>query len=352
MGFIFPLMYAFSSVSLWGYLYACTLNSLGMIALLSAACLLVPSFWWKSFTPCQKRAPPSSAGNRCDWPLRVVFTVITELSFLPGLLFLFALELLLDCCGGNWHESARGANVSGDGRDPLVHSPQPKIILLHGAGINQCQWVAARHLLHLHGFRDVYSINYFTGILHINAENNGVPEFAKVAVQKIKQLDLQAGADVWLIGHSLGGLVSAHIAEKSGDDPLENNLRIRSIICVSSPLVGSSLLACLRTRLPECIVQCTRPEVLDSWMVPDSAKLEQLRECVTNKNRIDKYKFLTGQLDAMVRPDSALLEESLDICAQHRVRLPHLDHYNIAASPWAWAKIAQWIHEEANQDAP
>mmetsp|Transcript_174647 Transcript_174647/g.554296 ORF Transcript_174647/g.554296 Transcript_174647/m.554296 type:complete len:224 (+) Transcript_174647:671-1342(+) len=196
-------------------------------------------------------------------------------------------------------------------------------------------------MLHLQGLTNVFSVNYLGSFWHTEAQGMGVPELAAAASERIRDLRLGEGPLV-LVGHSLGGLVAAYIKEHA----LCPAARIGLVISVSGPLAGSALLGWVYHRLPPAVVRRLRkPSVaaLDSWLLPESPQMGALRARMAGG--LDSYRFITGQLDVMVRPDSALCSGEFSMPTEHRQLLPHLQHYNIAGSAWTWAQVACWIRE-------
>jgi len=348
-----PLLYPFLSAKWWQVLLGFMCNALGEIALLTAATLLIPPVVWTRIGDlCCQSAVSESVINVSRWvpcPIRVIFTVITEFAFIPGLFFLFPVEMLLvDVCGSTWHHPS--ASAIGGRYQQCGQIMKPRVVLLHGSGVNECQFAAARHVLHLCGLTQVYSVNYLGSRWHTEAQGMGVPEFAAAASEQILHglglaVGEQASVPVALVGHSLGGLVAAYIVEHNLCAPLS----ITRVVGVAAPYEGSALLGWARQRLPQAVVRRLRTEeALDAWMTPESAHLEALRARMLRSPA--KYRFITGQLDVMVRPASALCLTWSELPSTNRLLLPHLHHYNIAGSSWAWRQVAQWIQHGAVTD--
>jgi len=347
--FLLPFLYPFAQVSWWRIALAWVCNPLGEIALLCACTLLVSPRCWACVGFLRMGPPPQlliKLLGVTPCPFRAVYAFITELSFLPALAFLLPFErALVDMGKSTWHRPVARLESQ---TAVQVERTQPKVILVHGAGINDCQWAASRHTLHMQGVMHVYSVNYFGGFWHMDAEGNGVPEFAAKAANEIEALGLEEGSDIILVGHSLGGIVSAYMYER-GLLPGHNVL---SIISVSSPFVGSALLGWAYRRLPSALIRRMRKQedqAMDQWLVPDSTGLLELRTRMANNLGI--YRFITGQLDTMVRPTSALCQGVLDVPTRQQMVLPHLHHYNIAGSAWAWAQVSHWIWECTQDNA-
>lgn len=282
---------------------------------------------------------------------------MTESAFAPGMLLLFLLEILLvDVGGGNWHWPLAPIDAS-------VPEEQPYVLLLHGADVNQSQFVAARHLLHLCGLQRVLSVNYLEGLFHDQAAGLSLPKLADRAAKEIRLLRMQATGGkpkVVLVGHSYGGLVAAHLVEHN---KLLEEVSVVAVIGMSSPFGGSRLLAWAKRAIPWVPwVMTARDEEMDKWLVPSSSGLHLLRADMSNNPK--RYRFITGDMDPLVLPASALCidfpdarlfldglphrpwltDRSFEV---PRALVPHVGHYNIAASRMAWEQVTIWALEAA-----
>ena len=124
------------------------------------------------------------------------------------------------------------------------------------------------------------------------------------------------------MGHSLGGVVAAVLAEQSV-------LPARDVIAWSAPFGGSALLLWGKPfyRFPEGIIY-------DDFC-PTSAKLAALRASMASSSV--RYFGITGTCDPLVRPASAVLPFFTD----DSVVMPHLGHYNIMVSLVAWHRVIE-----------
>lgn len=340
-GFLTPVLFLLH-LARWQAFVMFVANAVGQTAILAAATLLVrPRFWDSLGWQPEERTLEKFVNTAEKVPTLVHWlpTLVTELSFVPALCFLFCIEkLLVDVSQSTWHWPRSGSTEDGFRRD------KPIIVLLHGSGMNSCQWVVARHFLHLYGLGRVYSVNYLSGFWKRGHQGKAVPEFAStVAEQVVKTLSLDRceakDTAIVLVGHSLGGVVASYIHEHNLLAPLN----IKLVIPVSAPLQGSDLLCWAREHIPTVLRGVRVPGAIDLWMLPNSPHLASLLQRMSSN--LNKYRFITGGLDLLVRPTSALCSTTFSLPARHRLVLPHLNHYNIAASACAWRQVANWIIE-------
>jgi triacylglycerol lipase len=113
---------------------------------------------------------------------------------------------------------------------PKVRDDSPVVVLVHGCCSNQSTWLWVRSQLASRGVGPIYTINltpHFASIEH----------FAGQLHERIQQIIAEVGPrPIALVGHSMGGLVSAYYAEQLAGDAL-----IQKVITMASPLQGTRL---------------------------------------------------------------------------------------------------------------
>ena len=142
-----------------------------------------------------------------------------------------------------------------------------------------------------------------------------------------------------LAGHSLGGVISAYIAENMAE---EHNLPITDVVSWSAPLKGSDL---LQFGVSSGIHHLLKPfnditAGINRDFHPASPTLTTLRAQIQASPV--RYFGVTGGCDLMVRPHSALpscFEPEDCHC------IPYLGHYNIKVSMQAWGKVLQHLRD-------
>jgi triacylglycerol lipase len=121
-------------------------------------------------------------------------------------------------------------------RDPksLVHnSNSVPVILVHGYLDNSSSWVIQRYRLKKQNIRNVFTVNM--GVLPKHSIEDCTEKLSK-RIQEVKRI---TGSDkVILIGHSMGGVVSANYALNKAKD---ENTKVTDVLTLGSPLQGTKL---------------------------------------------------------------------------------------------------------------
>ena len=233
---------------------------------------------------------------------RRIFATLLDLCLLP-----FAGCLLLKAW---WSKSRSTENGTG-------------ILLLHGSGFNQQEWIVGRFLLwwwlpsHFH----VFSMDY-AGLIS-NEFHDGIDTYAHGPVRKhLLDLASQTGIQKWiLVGHSMGGIIAGFYAEEF------NQHDIPLVISIASPWQGSSLLEKLSPPLPRRYQQ----------MLPKSPFLDQLGQAIATGKR--RYVAYGSEHDLMVSGKSWCLASADNRCYNG------LGHYAIIAWPPLWYDLAKVIQQ-------
>lgn len=205
-------------------------------------------------------------------------------------------------------------------------------MLLHGNGVNGGEWVIGRIVLALHNLGPVVAPHYQDGLFHLRPAPGGIEtvcERMRPYVLSDRGRD-DAPADV-VIGHSMGGVILRDAMYVAG----KNGLKVpRTCIAVSSPFRGSKLLEWLLKHGPAFII---RLRGLDREhyqnMLPGSPFLAKYPDDLTLHS-------FTGEIDALVRPSSALAFAKSATC------IPCVGHYSIIASWRLWRQICALIVQE------
>ena len=233
--------------------------------------------------------------------LGVLFTLVTEICILPAAVALLFATAKLKYAGE--HFDYRGsAGGKGQGKRQVL-------VLIHGNRFNECQWHFPRMLMHARGWHqsmEIVTVNYFGGPVMRSHEalTSSVEGCSRVVLGKIQEeLKLRGVEDVSqvvLMGHSLGGVVSAYIKENLSE---EAGLPVTNVVAIAAPLGGSALLEWAHSK--PIIRKSFRTDNQFLEFHPSNVEMRKLREKM-KKNSSD-YFAVTGACDPLVRPDSALL---------------------------------------------
>jgi len=155
---------------------------------------------------------------------RIAFAILLDLLLLPAALIL----CLLACCKVNFNPKVEE-----------IKKGKVPILLLHGSGFNETEWIIGRKFLDKTEYGSVFSFNY-DGLLS-NDPQKGIEDYASEKVRKeIRRIKVLTGSNkVILIGHSMGGLIASYYAENFAklDDVI-----IDHVFTIATPWHGSSTL--------------------------------------------------------------------------------------------------------------
>ncbi|ADI37698.1 putative membrane protein [Waddlia chondrophila 2032/99] len=115
--------------------------------------------------------------------------------------------------------------------DPQTGDPgQTPILLVHGYLHNSSGWVYHRHHYKKAGFTNVFTVDLGHPFHSIEAYSHAVRK-------KVEEIREKTGrSDIRLIGHSMGGVVSAHYALHHAE---EDGVEVKDLITLGSPLMGT-----------------------------------------------------------------------------------------------------------------
>ncbi len=198
------------------------------------------------------------------------------------------------------------------------------VVLLHGNGCSEFQFGFAR--LFLKQF-NVYTLN-LDGFV-TNQASMGINNYAERLGALIRTITETAGCKEFdLLGHSMGGFVSAYydvnLAQKDG-------IRIRSVVCLSTPWKGSPPLEFLATHLSSF---CDPVRYVQMRNI--QGFIDTLAEKVSKS--AGKYFFICCKADNIAPPERAVLD-----CAKpENVQTFIAGHYNSMLHPPLWSQVASW----------
>lgn len=110
------------------------------------------------------------------------------------------------------------------------HTPKRPILLVHGFFHNQTGWSYIRRRLTEAGLGPVYSLN-------LGGPFEKLETFAERVARKAARIEAETGIkELVMIGHSMGGLVSAYYAEHLAPEG-----KVTDVIALGSPLQGTKL---------------------------------------------------------------------------------------------------------------
>ncbi len=234
---------------------------------------------------------PASISFFIHWAHAIVFE-----------LFGILLAGLLRPLGYIWKLESRG----GDG--------QP-ILLIHGYLHDSSAWIYHRWQLRSHGFGPIYMLNLGYPFLSIR-------DYVKKVEAKVSQIKKETGRkDLILIGHSMGGIVSALYALRAASPDT-----VTRVIAIGSPLGG--------THLARIALGADGKE-----MRRNSELLKKLPEEILSHPKIRFYHIATKTDQIVIPYTSELVGAVLD----RQYLLNDIGHVSLLYSPRVSKRIINWL---------
>lgn len=210
-----------------------------------------------------------------------------------------------------------------------IKKNQIPILLIHGNGFNETEWLLGRQYLKKEQYGSVFSLNY-DGLV-TNDSKMGIDDYAKGKIRdKIEEIKRLTGHnEVILIGHSMGGMIASQYAEKhaSRDGTIVNH-----VMSIATPWKGSPLL----NVCPKFIKTKRYKQ-----MSPSNSWRRKLVDRALTSERIGrrKYYHINSSMDFMApSPYSALSEDP-----RRQYTHSYLGHYGIIGSPQTWGQVCKWL---------
>ncbi len=238
---------------------------------------------------------------------------------------LFDFTILLPCAAGLIAQA-----VCTKSFDPkVVKQDKAPILLIHGSGFNQSEWIIGRRFLNKPEYGSVFSLNY-DGLVS-NKPDKGIDDYARDQITEkinlIKKLTNQN--EVILIGHSMGGLIASRYAQAHAKD---NGVQVKHIITIATPWKGAPLLLhCNPQTMDKRYSQMREGNEFLLKLGEEALKAERDGTC--NTYNID------GETDFMVPSPNGLITQNPDRVRTYR----HLSHYGLVVAPSVWTKINGWL---------
>lgn len=184
------------------------------------------------------------SANNQEEPPGCFGSVGKVLSFAPSFLLDFtlwpvgALASISVACGYSFNP--KGAEIK---------KGLPPIVLLHGSGFNESEFIIARYFLNKEGYGSVFSFNMERVIGTV--EEKDLVDFTIMAQKKIQKYTRLAECDhVIPIGHSMGGIIAANYAENHAD---ADGIKSKHVFTICSPLNGTPTVDLFRELTCGCI---------------------------------------------------------------------------------------------------
>ena len=276
----------------------------------------------------QVKAPPTRLASALETAKKVACFALSIFSDLILGLCALGLVLFALCYKSNFDPSA-----------DQVKTDKPPILMIHGNGSNEMQWVVGRQFLSGDKYGSVFTLN-LDGLL-TNEDTKGIDDYAIKVNQKIDEIKKLTGrTDVTLIGHSMGGLIASYYAENLSKS---SNTQVDRVITISSPWHGSPLLRRVtkitETHLPSLFKDPKRYQQMNNA----NGFLDTLRDQAleSEQKKIRRYYSIYSDADMLVFGKSGSLP------ASHTKSYSYLGHFSPMIFPPVWNQIQNWLAVEA-----
>jgi pimeloyl-ACP methyl ester carboxylesterase len=206
------------------------------------------------------------------------------------------------------------------------------ILLLHGNGFNESQWILGRGFLKKEGYGSIFSLNY-DGLV-TNDPKKGIDDYAAGKVrEKILQIKRLTGQDgLILVGHSMGGMVAGYYAENLA---AKDGVNIEHVISISSPWRGTPTIDRLKVG-PFTQKRFTQ-------MSTENRFRQNLVAKALDSERAGRRKYycIASTTDPAVPELAGILTED-----PRRQRVySYMGHYGVVASPSVWNQVRSWLDQ-------
>lgn len=217
------------------------------------------------------------------------------------------------------------------------------ILLIHGNGFNETQWVIGKLLLSKknRNYGSTFTLN-LDGMLS-NSHEKGIDDYALKVAHKAKEIsELTGREDLILIGHSMGGLVASYFAEVTVVEQ-KLNVRIDKVITIGTPWSGSPFLSNLTSLTQERFPSYLATPKRFRQMRNEDGFLDQLKQRaeLSIKERGRRYYSAYSVTDLLVSGDNGCFSSHPEGVA----KFSWGGHYLQTVNPLWWKIVDSWLEE-------
>lgn len=258
-----------------------------------------------------------------------IATIISDVLLLPGALAL----LLTACCKINFNPKLEDVKYG-----------IPPVLLLHGSGFNESEWLVGRQFLKEEQYGSVFSLNY-DGLIS-NDPSKGIEDYARCKISaEVKKIKKITGSDrVILIGHSMGGLIAGYYAEYFAQ---ADKVNVEHVISIASPWQGTPLIDYF-WQLGGCYSKEKETKRHQQMSVsggnhtdPNFRQTLVAKALDSEKKGIRKYYNIWSTTDYAVPGVYGSLTED----SSRQRSFNYLGHYALVAWPSVWLQIRSWLNK-------
>jgi pimeloyl-ACP methyl ester carboxylesterase len=261
---------------------------------------------------------------------KITCFALSILSDLVMTFFAAGLLLIAFCYKSNFDPSAEE-----------VKKDRTPILMIHGNGFNEIQWVVGRQFLSGDQYGSVFTLN-LDGLIS-NKTGLGIDDYAQKVNNKITEIKTLTGRnDITLIGHSMGGLVASYCAENLIDEKTQ----INQIITISSPWHGSPLLQYVTKITENFFPSLFKEPKRYRQMNNEDYFLDHLKKQVFKSEKEGKrnYYSIYSEADLAVLGESGRLHNKAKHINNRSKSYPFLGHFTPMVYFPLWKQIQIWVN--------
>ena len=252
-------------------------------------------------------------------------SVAKIISFTPGI---FSDLLLLPFAGGLLSAAYMGYQFN----PTEIKKGIPPIVLLHGSGFNESEFIVARYFLNKDTYGSILSFN-MEGLV-LPDTDIGVDDHAKGIVrEKFQEIARLTECNTIIpIGHSMGGVIAAYYAECFAE---EDVLIMEDIFTVASPAQGTPTLDFIWTHISPNFKNGKRHNQMSASggeSYQDFSKELCMKAQESERQKKRRYHCVRSITDWAVPFQSGLYTDDPDRILTYN----YVGHYGIIALPSTW----------------
>lgn len=270
---------------------------------------------------------------------RAAFALLTDALLLPFAGILLLVALCSRRSGINFDiNSVKAAGEAG----------KPHIMLLHGSGFNDSEWVLVKAAIGQKKYGSNSSLN-FDGLVS-NLAYMGIEDYAHKLRNEITQIKRLTGQTEFVfVGHSMGGLIGAYYAENFARD---DGVSVKHVISLGTPWRGSPLLNRMGHK-PDIENQ----EITSETYAVTPKRYQQMCEGSAFRSQLIKqamgsewmgdraYYHVASSTDyASPAPSSYISHDP-----RRQLEVSYLGHYGLVVSPRVLYQLCTWLGNIAKE---
>jgi len=260
---------------------------------------------------------------------RVAFAIFFDFLLLPGA----AVLLLTAACKLDFNPTEKD-----------VKKDKIPILMLHGSGFNETEWIVGRQFLNKKEYGSVFSLNY-DGLIS-NDPRKGIDDYAKGKIrEEIKRIKMLTGQDrIILMGHSMGGLIAGYYAEHCAD---ADNIKVEHVISIASPWQGTPIIDYKwkwkgKTAKENETKRHQQMSVSGGTFDEPEFRQNLVQKALESERQgVRKYYNIWSTTDYAVPCDSGCLTKE----NKRQRSFTYLGHYGIVIWPSVWLQVRSWLDD-------